>query len=134
MLRLYGFLAVLLAAGAAYGQNATPQDLQKANTELKAELAKAQERKTELSARVAELEKQNAAQAAQIETLQKQAEGFADRTLFLGAHFATWQQFIAANPAIRYQWELFEAMTGLGSSPQENPVLVDTNWPLSARH
>ncbi len=83
---------------------------------------------------MAELEKQNNAQAAQIETLQKQAEGFADRTLFLGAHFAAWQQFIAANPAIQYQWEVFEAMTGLGNNPQENPVFVDTNWPLSAKN
>jgi septal ring factor EnvC (AmiA/AmiB activator) len=133
MVRLYGFLTVFLVAGAAYGQNATPQDLQKVNAELKAELAQAQDRKAELSTRVAELEKQNNAQAAQIETLQKQAEGFADRTLFLGAHFAAWQQFIAANPAIQYQWEVFEAMTGLGNNPRENPVLVDTNWPLSSK-
>jgi septal ring factor EnvC (AmiA/AmiB activator) len=121
---------VLMVAGAAYGQNASPQDLQKANAELKAELKAAQERKTELSTRVDELEKQNKAQAAQIEQLKKQAEGFADRTLFLGAHYAAWEQFMAANPSIRAQWDLFEATMGIGASPQ-NPLFVDTNWPLS---
>ena len=127
---LFGCVAVLILAGAAYGQNATPQDLQKMNTELKAELKEAQERKTELSTRVDELQKQNKAQAAQIEQLKKQAEGFADRTLFLGAHYAAWQQFIDANPSIRAQWDVFEAATGVGASPQ-NPLFVDTNWPLS---
>jgi predicted nuclease with TOPRIM domain len=132
MLRLYGIL-VLVAAGTAWGQNVSPQDLQKINTELKAELSAAQERKTELSARVDELEKQNKAQAAQIEAMQKEAAGFADRTLFLGAHFAAWEQFIEENPEIKYQWELFEEMTGLGNNPQQNPVLVDTDWPLSSK-
>lgn len=125
-------LAMLILAGAAYGQNASPQDLQKLNAELKAELTAAQQRKSELSTRVDELEKQNKAQAGQIDALQKQAAGFADRTLFLGAHYAAWEQFIAANPAIRSQWDLFEAMTGLGNTEQ-NPVFVDRDWPLSGK-
>ena len=123
---------MLILAGAAYGQNASPQDLQKLNAELKAELTAAQQRKSELSTRVDELEKQNKAQAGQIDALQKQAAGFADRTLFLGAHYAAWEQFIAANPAIRSQWDLFEAMTGLGNTEQ-NPVFVDRDWPLSGK-
>jgi hypothetical protein len=125
-------LAVLILAGAAYGQNASPQDLQKLNAELKAELTAAQERKTELSTRVDELEKQNKAQAGQIEELKKQAAGFADRTLFLGAHYAAWEQFMAENPGVRSQWDLFEAMTGLGNTA-ENPVFVDRDWPLSGK-
>ncbi|MGD0766803.1 MAG: hypothetical protein ABSB42_01120 [Tepidisphaeraceae bacterium] len=123
-----GCLAVLMFAGTIRAQDVKGDELKNMRAELKA----AQDRKAELSTRVAELEKQNQAQAAQLEELKRQAAGVADRTLFLSVHYAAWTQFIAANPAIKMRWELFEQTVASADAPQ--PVIfMDPNWPLSVK-
>jgi FtsZ-binding cell division protein ZapB len=134
----YGLvLCVLCFGGMARAQEVKPEDQTKKIEELKKDLQDAQNRREELAkenekltTRVAELKKENDAQAAQIQDLQRQAADFADRTLFLGSHYAGWKQFIAANPAIRMQWELFIKMAGMGAGPQ-SLLFLDPSWPLS---
>jgi septal ring factor EnvC (AmiA/AmiB activator) len=109
-------------------QDVKPDELKNMRAELKA----AQDRKAELSTRVAELEKQNQAQAAQLEEMKRQAAGVADRTLFLSAHYAAWTQFIAANPAIKMRWELFEQTVAWANVPPP-AIFMDPNWPLSVK-
>jgi hypothetical protein len=123
-----GCLAVLMIAGTAGAQDVKPDELKIMRAELKA----AQDRKAELSSRVAELEKQNQQQAALLEEMKRQAAGVADRTLFLSAHYAAWTQFIAANPAIRMRWELFEQTVASAGAP-ESAIFLDPNWPLSVK-
>ena len=103
----------------------TEQKLKDAQ-DRKAELAK---ENTKLTAQIAELQKTNKTQSAQIEDLKTQIAGFADKTLFLTTHYNTWKQFIAANPAIKAQWELFENVTSAFTT--QSPFFMDANWPLS---
>jgi hypothetical protein len=117
-----------MVAGTIRAQDVKGDDLKNMRAELKA----AQDRKAELSTRVAELEKQNQAQAAQLEEMKRQAASVADRTLFLGAHYAAWTQFIAANPAIKMRWELFE-QAAASASVAQSAIFMDPNWPLSGK-
>ena len=103
----------------------TAQKLQDAQ-DRKAELAK---ENAKLTAQIAELTKANKAQAAQIEDLKTQVAAFADKTLFLTTHYTTWKQFIAANPTVKVQWEMFEQATSAFAS--QSPFFMDPNWPLS---
>lgn len=130
-------LIVLGLTGVARAQDVKPGDEETKLKEMKQELKDAQDRRAELAmenqkllAHVAELDKANKAQAAQLEDLKRQAAGFADQTVFLGSHYAAWKQFIAANPDVRMQWELFLKVTGSGEAPQ-SLLFLDVNWPLS---
>jgi septal ring factor EnvC (AmiA/AmiB activator) len=134
----YGLvLCVLCFGGMARAQEVKPEDQTKKLEELEKVLKDAQDRRADLArenqkltAQIAELKKETDAQAAQIKDLQHQAADFADRTLFLGSHYEAWKQFIAANPEIRTQWELFIKLAGMGAGPR-SLLFLDPNWPLS---
>jgi hypothetical protein len=130
-----GSLIVLSFAGFVRAQD-VKTDTDKLLKETQKQLKETQDRKAELalandklSARIAELEKANKEQAAQIDELKHQVAGFADRTLFLTTHYNTWNQFVAANPAIKAQWDLFEKIAA--TTIPQSPLFMDPNWPLS---
>ncbi len=130
-------LVVLTAATAAPADNVKPDDLERMFHDTLLQLKAAQNRKAELAteneklaARVADLEKQVQAQSLQLDDLKRQASSMADRTLFLRSHYAAWEAFIAANPALRTQWELFMRTLAWVSAPQP-PVFMDPQWPIS---
>ncbi|MGD0461505.1 MAG: hypothetical protein ABSB74_03350 [Tepidisphaeraceae bacterium] len=130
-------LALLTAATAAPADNVKPDDLEKMYNDTLVQLKAAQNRKAELAtqneklaARIAEMEKQIQAQSAQLDELKRQASSFADRTFFLRSHYAAWEQFIAANPALKAQWEIFMRTVAWVSAPQA-AIFMDPQWPVS---
>jgi hypothetical protein len=132
MRRIIICLTVLTLTGIVRGQDVKPDELKKLLDQTRAELKTAQDRKAELSARVNELEKTNQSQAAQLDDLKRKAAAFADRTLFLGAQYAAWTQFINLNPTVKMQWGIFEDTVAAGAAG-ESPLFMDTNWPLSQK-
>jgi hypothetical protein len=130
-----GSLIVLSITGIVRAQDAK-NDLDKLLKETQKQLKETQDRKAELalaneklSTHITELEKANKEQTAQIDDLKRQVSGFADRTLFLTTHYNTWKQFVAANPNIRAQWEVFEKITS--AVVPQSPIFMDPEWPLS---
>jgi hypothetical protein len=130
-------LAVLTSATAARGDNVKPDDVERMFHDTLIQLKDAQNRKAELAtqnekltARVADLEKQLSAQGLQLDDARRQASALADRTLFLRSHYAAWEQFIAAYPAVRAKWELFMRTVAWASAPQPG-IFMDPEWPIS---
>lgn len=127
-------LILLTFTAPLHAQNAKP-DADKLLKETEDKLKDAQDRRaqladqnTKLAAQIADLKKTIETQSAQIVDLKTQAAGFADKTLFLTTHYTAWKQFIAANPAVKVQWEFFEK-TAATFIPQ-SPLFIDPNWPL----
>ena len=137
MRRVSFFLVVVMLAATAPAQTVKPDDSKKYKDTLN-ELKAAQDRKAELAtqneklaARVAELEKQLQAQSVQLDEMKRQALAFADQTFFLRSHYEAWKHFIAANRAVKMQWEIFvQAVASLNASPQP-AIFMDPQWPLS---
>jgi septal ring factor EnvC (AmiA/AmiB activator) len=130
-------LAVLMAATSARGDNVKPDDLERMFHDTLIQLKEAQNRKAELAtenekltARVAELEKQVSAQSVQLDEIKRQESALADKTLFLRSHYAAWEQFIAANPGVREQWEIFMRTLAWVSAPEPG-IFMDPEWPVS---
>jgi hypothetical protein len=130
-------LAVLTAANGAWGDNVKPEDTERMFHDTLIQLKDAQNRKAELAtenekltARVADLEKQVSAQSGQLDAVRRQASALADRTLFLRSHYAAWEQFIAAYPGIKAQWELFMRTVAWASAPEPG-IFMDPEWPIS---
>ncbi len=130
-------LAVLMAATSAWGDNVKPDDLERMFHDTLIQLKEAQNRKAELAtenekltARVAELEKQVSAQSVQLDEIKRQESALADKTLFLRSHYAAWEQFIAANPGVREQWEIFMRTLAWVSAPEPG-IFMDPEWPVS---
>jgi Skp family chaperone for outer membrane proteins len=130
-------LVVLTAATGARGDNVKPDDLERMFHDTLIQLKEAQNRKAELAtenekltARVADLEKQLSTQTAQLDESRRQASALADRTLFLRSHYAAWEQFIAAYPGIKAQWEMFMRTVAWASAPQPG-IFMDPEWPIS---
>jgi len=130
-------LVVLTAVTAAPADNVKSDDLERMFHDTLLQLKEAQNRKAELAteneklaARVADLEKQVQAQSLQLDEMKRQASSMADRTLFLRSHYAAWEAFIAANPALKMQWELFMRTVAWVSSPQP-AIFIDPQWPIS---
>jgi septal ring factor EnvC (AmiA/AmiB activator) len=130
-------LALMTAGVTARADNVKPDDVDRMFHDTLIQLKDAQNRKAELAtendkltARVAELQKQLAAQSVQLDDARRQASALADRTLFLRSHYAAWEQFISAYPAVKTQWELFVRTVAWASAPSPG-IFMDPEWPIS---
>jgi hypothetical protein len=138
-MRYVGYcLAILVVLGQPVRaqDNAQPEDYQKLYNQTLAQLKDAQNRKSELATanaaltvQVADLQKQQQAAASQMAELKIQIAGYAERTFFLRNHYNAWTQFIAANPLVQMQWDLFLArQSPIG--PNVQLPMLDPDWPL----
>jgi hypothetical protein len=131
-------LVLLTTVTAAPADNVKSDDLERMFHDTLIQLKEAQNRKAELAteneklvARVADLEKQVQAQSVQLDEVKRQASSLADRTFFLRSHYAAWEQFIAANPGLKDQWEMFMRTVAWMSAPQPAGMFMDPQWPIS---
>jgi hypothetical protein len=141
-MRHVGYLvAILVVLGQPVlaQDNAQPEDYQKLYNQTLAQLKDAQNRKSELATanaqltvQVADLQKQQQADAAQLADYKIQIASYAERTFFLRSHYNAWTQFIAANPLVQLQWDLFiEKQAPVGPTVQW--PMLDPDWPLGAK-
>ncbi len=137
---LWCVATILVMAGFAQAaDDPKPEDLKKQYADTLVQLQAAQDRKAELAgenekltARVAELEKQLAAANTEEDLMRQQIENFSNRTFFLRAHYAAWEQFITRNPLVRAEWELFLNQIA-PIAPSIDLPFIDPEWPMSAR-
>ena len=93
-----------------------------------AQLKTAQDRRNELAreneklrARIAQLEKD-------LEQARTAANTIADKTFQARSEHAAFQEFLAANPSIRIQWQIFIEKSLLAAPGSTDPLGLD--WPL----
>jgi hypothetical protein len=126
------FALIASLAGVASAQDEIkPDELKKLYNDTLVQLKAAQDRKAELATRVEQQEKQLQSADAQIADLQRQLADSADRTYFLRIYYNAWTQFIAAEPAIGKEWEVYLS-TALPAPTPQSPF-YDPDWPLSAQ-
>ncbi len=138
---VYALAAVLLSTAVVFAQDEIkPEQLKTMYDNALVQLKLAQERKNELAT-------QNAKLTADIEALKKQAEADrnellelrrhvaedADRSFFLRAHRAAWENFIKGYPQLMARWKAYLEAAPLGGSRSDLSETVDSNWPLSAK-
>jgi uncharacterized protein HemX len=108
-----------------------PDELKKLYNDTLVQLKAAQDRKAELAARVEQQEKELQNDTNQIADLQRQVADYQEKTYFLRIYYNAWNQFIAAEPDIRRQWDFF-MNTALPAPTPQSPF-YDPDWPLSAQ-
>jgi hypothetical protein len=64
----------------------------------------------------------------QLQQVQAAANMLADKTFQVRSEHAAFQEFLAANPSIRLQWQAFVGQSPLGLPAFCDPLGVD--WPL----
>ena len=113
-------LFLIIPAGALADEEVKPEQLKKMYDDALAQLKAAQDRKAELAkendsltAKVQELQKQLAIAQDQVQSLKTEVADNADRTYFLRAYHAAWQQFLARSPELMARWKSYLGQSAL---------------------
>ena len=129
--------ATLLLGSSAQAQDQPkPDDYKKLYEDTLLQLKAAQDRRADLANdnskltdQIAAMQKQHDADQAEIMDLKTQIASFSERSFFLHAHYNAWTRFLAANPMVGMQWDLFLS--------HQEPIypgialpMIDPNWPL----
>jgi septal ring factor EnvC (AmiA/AmiB activator) len=117
--------------GATAQDELSSEQLRRMYDDAVVQLKTAQDRRNELARenqklrdRIAELEKL----AKQADKAQAALNVLADKTFEARAERAAFQEFLAANPSIRIQWQLFREKSLLAAPASGDPLCTD--WPL----
>lgn len=128
--------AVCLLAGTALAEDKpNPDQLKRAYDDALAQLKAAQDSKSQLakenerlSKQIDDLKKQIGAQDGRIEDLQRQVSDNDQKTFYLRAYQATWQNFLRAHADVEIRWKAF--LTGdVLALPQQQQLLLDFSYP-----
>ena len=129
-------LALWLAATASGQEVRKAADWEKMYQDASAQLRAAQDRKSELSAentrlaaKVAQLQQNLQAAQGEADSLSKQVQALDSESAVLRAFHTGWYAFLRIDPIVSFKWQRFWG-DSLPSWPDNQPVVVDLNWPL----
>jgi septal ring factor EnvC (AmiA/AmiB activator) len=129
---LAAIIALLLAipASSFAEDEVKPEQLKKMYDDALGQLKAAQDRKAELAkenesltAKVQELQKQLAAAQDQVQSLKTEVADNADRTYYLRAYRAAWQQFLARSPELLARWKNYLGHSALAMPADSSEFL-----------
>lgn len=128
--------AVFLISGAALAEDKpNPDQIKRAYDDALAQLKAAQDSKSllakeneRLSKQIEDLKKQQAAKDGRIEQLQRQVSDNDQKTFYLRAYQAAWQNFLRAHSDVLIRWKAFMAGDVL-ALPQDQQPLLELGYP-----
>jgi regulator of replication initiation timing len=121
---------VLLCPVAAIAQNVTLEQLQKSLDDANSQLKSAQDRKNELAQENQKLQKQLNDLRAEKDQLRQQLQTIENRAYYMREHYAAWQLFVEANPALRSMWVAY--FTNPDRVPNRAADLLGSGqWPFT---
>lgn len=125
----------LMAATALAEDKPNPDQLKRAYDDALAQLKAAQDSKSvlakeneRLSKQIEDLKKQVAARDGRIEELQRQVSDNDQKTFYLRAYQAAWQNFLRAHGDVLVRWKAFMAGDVL-ALPQDQQPLLNLDYP-----
>jgi TolA-binding protein len=114
---------------AVYAQGPSAEQLQKQLDDANSQLKSAQDRKNELAQENQKLQKQLEDLRARSEQTRQRLETIENRAYYMREHYAAWQLFVEANPALRAMWVAH--FNGEGRAPgRAAELLGDGRWPF----
>jgi len=127
----------LLACTAVAEDKPNPDQLKKAYDDALAQLKVAQDSKSalakeneKLTKQVEDLKKEVAAGQGQIENLRRQVSDEDQKTFYLRAYQAAWQNFLRAHPDLLIRWKAFLADDVLALPRERTPLWEPSYLPL----
>jgi septal ring factor EnvC (AmiA/AmiB activator) len=127
---------VCLLAGTALAEDKpNPDQLKRAYDDALAQLKAAQDSKSvlakendRLNKQIEDLKKQVAAKDGRVEELQRQVSDNDQKTFYLRAYQAAWQNFLRAHSDVQIRWKAFMVGDVL-ALPQDQQPLLDFGYP-----